>query len=159
MSDVTVKLSVGSFTAEVTGPAEYVDQKIEDLANRFLKPSALAMVAEQPSSHQAPEINKRISPAEFLKKRPGASQPDRAVMLGYYIEKHQQTDRFTTSELQESGRAAKDPFGNISDVVAKLVARGLMMTDGDKDGQRAYSLTASGEAYVDEILRTDATPH
>src|SRR5579863_444329 len=120
MADVTVRLTIGNFTAEVTGPADYVDKKLDDLVERFLgswKPSA---VTETKTAVPAPPGGKQVSPAEFLKKRNVKNQTDRALMLGYYLEKFQSQSSFTSTELGEMGVAVRDPFGNISDVVARL---------------------------------------
>ncbi|OLE74932.1 hypothetical protein AUG19_07250 [archaeon 13_1_20CM_2_54_9] len=155
MADVTVKLAIGNFSVEVSGDKEYVDKKVEELANRFLtswRPSS----AEPAQASRAPvEVGgKKTSPAEYLKKSTAKNQNDRALLLGYYLEKTQGVSNFTSSEIGQLGKDAKQPFANPSDAVAKLTARGLMMSAGDKEGQRAYALTASGETYVETLLET-----
>lgn len=59
---------------------------------------------------------------------------------------------FSTSELRDLGKQAKYSFTNISDSVSSLVGRGLMMSAGEKDGHRAYTLTATGEEYAESLL-------
>ena len=75
------------------------------------------------------------------------------MLLGYYTEKSGNSS-FTSGELVRLGKETKQPFTNASDAIAKLSGRGLMMSAGDKDGARAYALTASGEAYVEAMLET-----
>jgi hypothetical protein len=153
MADVTVKLTIGNFSAEVTGPAEYVDKKLGDLVERFLgswKPSIGP--TETRAATPAPQAGKQLSPAEFLKKKNPKKQTDRALMLAYYLEKFQSLGSFTSGELGELANTVRDPFGNVSDVIGRLTSRGLMMSAGEKEGQRAYALTASGETYVEESL-------
>jgi hypothetical protein len=152
MADVTIKLMIGNFSVEVTGPSDYVDKKFEELAGRFLASWKSPTISEGRIAEPASEAGKQISPAEFLKKRNTKNQSDRALMLAYYLEKVQHVENFTSTELQEMGKDVRDPFGNISDVVAKLTARGLMMSAGEKEGQRAYALTVSGETYIEESL-------
>jgi hypothetical protein len=137
MADVTVKLTIGTFGVEVTGPSDYVDKKIEELAGRFLSSWKSSGATEGRAAEPVREPGKQISPAEFLKKRGAKNQSDRALMLAYYLEKFKNVSNFTSTELQDIGKAVRDPFGNISDVVAKLTSRGLMMSAGDKEGQRA----------------------
>jgi DNA-binding MarR family transcriptional regulator len=84
------------------------------------------------------------------------NQTDRGLVLGYYLEHMTGQPSFTTSELGELGIQTRQPFSNISDIVSRLVSRGLMMSSGDKEGQRAYSLTASGEEYVESTIDTKA---
>ena len=59
---------------------------------------------------------------------------------------------FTTTELKELGKQAKYSFTNISDSVAGLVGRGLMMSAGEKESHRAYTLTATGEEYAESLI-------
>lgn len=154
MSDVTLKLTMGSFSVEVTGPEEYADKKLEELVSKYLG----AVKAAGPEARTPPTLlgqgGKKLAPAEFLRKLPHKNQPDRATALAYYLEKFDGQPSFTTGELGTLGQTAKSPFGNISDVVAKLVSRGLMMSAGDREGQRAYALTASGEEYVESLLES-----
>jgi hypothetical protein len=153
MADVTVKLSIGNFSVEVTGNVEYVDKKIEELVSRFLT-SWKTPVGEQPTAASVPldAGGKKTSPAEFLKRSNAKNQIDRALLLGYYLEKTDGVSAFTSGDIGKLGKDAKQPFANPSDAVAKLTGRGMMMSAGDKDGQRAYALTASGEAYVESLL-------
>jgi hypothetical protein len=139
----------------VTGESSYVDKKIDELVSRFLS-SWKSTSSDQgiAASVQLETGGKKTSPAEFLKRSSARNQMDRALLLGYYLENSERVSNFTSSELNELGRDAKQPFTNPSDIVAKLTARGLMMSAGDKEGQRAYALTASGETYVETLLET-----
>ncbi len=152
MENVTLKLTIGSFSVEVTGPPEYAEKKLEELVARYLtstKPPAS-------EARQAPTLlgkeGKKLAPTEFLKKVPHKNQSDRALALAYYLEKLEGVSSFTTTEIGDWGRNVKYPFGNVSDVVSNLVSRGLMMSAGEKEGLRAYALTATGEEYVESLL-------
>jgi hypothetical protein len=153
MADVTVKLTIGTFSVEVTGDPGYVDKKIEELVSRFLS-SRRPVASESAATTSVPQETggKKTSAAEFLKKSTVRNQIDRALALGYYLERVAGISSFTSSELAQLGKETKQPFANASDSVAKLTGRGLMMSAGDKEGQRAYALTASGEAYVEALL-------
>ena len=155
MPDVTIKMALGAFSVEVTGSQEYADQKINELIERFL-PSQFRIPTPQPESPtsqaEVTDVSgKKLSPAEFLKKLSHTNQLDRALALGYYLEKVQNTSNFTTKEVLELSREVKYPFANISESVSRLVGRGLMMSAGEKDGSRAYSLTATGEQMIDSM--------
>ncbi len=156
MADVTVKLTMGSFSVEVTGDQGYVDKKFEELVTRFLSSRRLVSSETSTPAGAQPEAGgKKTSAAEFLKKSQAKNQSDRALALGYFLEKVEGVAAFTSSEIAQLGRDAKQPFANASDSVAKLTGRGLMMSAGDKEGQRAYALTASGEAYVEALLEAE----
>lgn len=152
MESVTLKLMIGSFSVEVTGPPDYAEKKLEELVATYLT-TAKAPSTEVPKGPtRAGEDAKKLAPGEFLKKVNAQNQPDRALALGYYLERVEGVTSFTTTELGTRGQDVKYPFGNVSDVVGKLVSRGLMMSAGQKEGQRAYALTASGEEYVEAML-------
>jgi hypothetical protein len=153
MADVTLKLTIGTFSVEVSGPSDYADKKLEELVGRYLTSSGKTAMAD--SSMPGPAADKggkQMSAAEFIKKANVKNQIDRGIALAYYLEHKRSQSNFTSSEIGDLGRETKYPFTNISDNVARLVARGLMMSAGEKDGQRAYALTASGEEYVDSML-------
>jgi predicted transcriptional regulator len=153
MENVTIRLTIGNFSVEITGPPEYAEKKLEELVGRYLTTAKPAPISEvRQSSALVAASGKQMAPGEFLKKVPTTSQPDRAAALAYFLENARSMKSFTTTELNEIAREAKTPFGNVSDVVYRLVSRGLMMSAGDKEGQRAYALTASGEEYVESIL-------
>jgi len=154
MANVTLKLSIGNFSVEVSGPTKYAEKKLEDLIGKYLsssvKSGASESISSTASSLQPSAGKKKRSPSEILKR--AGNQTDRALLLGYYVEKIDSQPSFTTSELKELGKRAKYPFTNISDSVATLVGRGLMMSAGEKEGHRAYTLTATGEEYADSLI-------
>jgi len=156
MANVTLKLSIGAFSVEVSGPTEYAEKKLEELISKYLSSSMRPALSEasssDPSLTQGPPSKKKRSPSEIAKR--AGNQTDRALLLGYYVERVDGQSSFTTSELRDLGKEAKYSFTNISDSVASLVGRGLMMSAGDKEGHRAYTLTATGEEYAESLLST-----
>jgi hypothetical protein len=155
MSDVSIKLTLGSFSLEVSGSEEYVNRKFEELVGRYLS-GPKPLIGETRLTPQAPlatdATGKKLSAAEFLKKAGPKNQSELAMLLGYYLEKMQDFPAFTSSELTALARESKRTFANVSDSVAKLTGRGYMMSAGDRDGQRGYVVTASGEEYVESML-------
>lgn len=152
MPNVTIKLTIGSFSVEITAPRQYAESKLEELVGKYLTSSTRSAAPESLPRAALEQKGKKLSPPEFLKKLKGANQTDRAIALGYYLEHMESQSNFSTTELRDLARAAKNPFTNVSDSVARLVARGLMMSAGEKDGQRAYALTASGEEYIESMI-------
>lgn len=151
MPDVTLKLSIGNLSVEVSGPQEYADKKLEELVGKYLSGSVKAQTDQSTRVLDTPS-GKKMSPAEFVRKAGHSNQTDRAILLGYYLEKMDNQSNFSTADLATLGKSTKYPFTNISDNVARLVARGLMMSAGDKEGARAYALTASGEEFVESMI-------
>ncbi|SRR6266446_6276245 len=159
MAEATVKLTFGAFSVEVSGSPEYVDTKLEELLKTYGPSGRVASVEGRSAAPvalpAADATGKKIGPGEFLTKAPSKNQSDQALSLGYYLEKVEVMQSFTTADLGRVAREAKRKFANVSDVVAKLAARGLLMSVGNKEGHRAYSLTASGEEYVESESNTD----
>lgn len=151
MADVTLKLTLGNFSVEVTGPAEYAEKKLEELVNKYVGAGRQLPPEEKRLPVKTEKAGKKLTATEFLKQVAHKTQYERAMVLGYYLEQMKAQESFLTTEVGQLGREAKRPFGNISDIVSKLVSRGLMMSAGDKEGQRAYTLTASGEEYVESM--------
>jgi hypothetical protein len=148
MTEVTIKLITPNFSVEVTGEAEYAEKKAEELAEKYLAYGRKAPNEQTPATGAEDRRGKKISAAEFLRNTGHKNQTDRGLVLGFYLERMSNQQNFTTSEVGELGIQTKQPFTNISDTVSRLVSRGLMMSSGEKDGQRAYALTATGEEYV-----------
>jgi len=154
MANVILKLTIGNFSAEVSGPTKYAEKKLEDLIAKYLSSSVKSPASDSSSSGAASlkpsSGKKKRAPSEILKR--AGNQTDRALLLGYYMEKMDSQPSFTTTELRDLGKQAKYSFTNISDSVASLVGRGLMMSAGEKDGHRAYTLTATGEEYAESLM-------
>jgi hypothetical protein len=156
MADVTIRLAMAHFSVEVTAPAEYAEKKLEELVDRYYSYGGTVPTQDTAVASPLEQGGKRLSAAEFLRKTGHKNQTDRGLVLGYYLERMNGQQNFTTSELGDLGTQTKQPFTNISDTVARLASRGLMMNSGDKEGQRAYALTASGEEYVESMMTAKA---
>lgn len=152
MDNVTLKLTMGSFSVEVTGPPDYAEKKLEELVGRYLTPTRPLTGEPEQTPALLGKDDKKLALGEFLRKFQSKNQLDRALAIAYYTEKVEGTPSFTTTDIGERGREAKYAFGNVSHVVSRLVSRGLMMSAGEKEGQRAYTLTASGEEYVASLF-------
>jgi hypothetical protein len=88
MADVTVKLTVGSFSTEVTGPTEYVDKKVEELVTRFL--TSWKPTTGDPAASAVPLAagGKRTSAGEFIKQAKAKSQSDVTRLLHREDQRH-----------------------------------------------------------------------
>jgi len=155
---VSMRVRLGNAELEVSGPREFVEKKISD----FLKEQR-EIQAHQGGPHAIPPgalgaqgsgaQAKGVSIAQFFKKASPKSDVDRALMAGYFLEKHVGADSFSTGEIVQTIRRAKvKPPVNPSDSIAKNIKKGLMMSAGDKEGKRAFVLTTDGEEAVTGAL-------
>jgi len=106
MSDVTIRVTIGAVTIEVAGPPEYADKKFDELSTRFFS-ARIPGAADTAASIVPLETGgKKMSPAEFLKKTASKNQFDRALVMGYYLERSAGVPSFTSTELGQLGSGA-----------------------------------------------------
>jgi hypothetical protein len=98
-----------------------------------------------------PEVSeKRISIKEFILQKQPKNDIQRALAIGYYLEKLEGFSSFTFRDLAEGFREAREKVPpNVADKIQKNVAKGYMMeASEEKDGLKAYVLTNGGEKFV-----------
>ena len=150
MGDISIKIQIGGFAVEVSGPQKYAEKKFAELLGKY---GPVRQGQEAPATGTGKSKGKPVSPSEFIKKLKPKNQTERTLALAYFMEKQMNLASFTTTEIVEINKTAKQsPFTNISDTVAKAVSQGLMMGAGEKDNKRTYALTTTGEESVEAAL-------
>jgi predicted metal-dependent hydrolase len=106
-SAVTMRIRVGDSELEVSGPKEFVEEKIDE----FLKKSRQAIVsAHQHTTLPPPSTNVRnMSLAQFFKKTSPRTDNDRILLAAYFREKMQNAENSTAGEIRDIIREAKRP--------------------------------------------------
>lgn len=151
MEQVVLKIQIGSFSVEVSGPPEYAEKKLDELITKYGSSRSIDSKGQQAVS--VSPGGKPLSLSEFVKKASPKNQTDKALILAYYLEKVQNVESFSTSDLVDIAQKAKQPkFTNVSSTVARAVEQGLLMGAGEKEGKRVFVLTTTGEEYVDSLL-------
>lgn len=152
---VTMRVRVGENELEVTGPSDYVENKIAEFLERQKSiPEARATktpptLTDQTSSRSS----KKKSVAQFFKQITLKTDVDRALAAGFYLEQINNEENFTAAEIAETIRASKTPPPkNPNDAVNKNIKKGYMMAAGDKDGKMAFVLTTDGEEAIKALL-------
>ena len=154
---VTMRVKVGDAELEVTGPADFVQSRIDKFIDSVKSAPSLQSQRSIPQGQSvalpASELPKGMSIAQFMKKFSLKSDVDRALFAGYYLEHYQSADRFTAGEIRDTIKAAKvSPPTNTSHVINQNIKKGYMMTAGDKDKLMAFVLTSDGEQVVEELF-------
>ena len=109
---------------------------------------ALESASREP---QSTENKKGLSIKEFYLSKSPKSELEKTITVGYYLEKHNGISPFSTKDLTEGFKMAREPSpSHISDKVYKCVGKGWMMEleTNTKGKHKAYSLTNSGEKTV-----------
>lgn len=160
-------VSIGNATVEVEGPAAEAETWFEALREDFLPEvdnTTVETTARQPSNNpdEASESGnssengssrKSRSLPEYYKKAGDIIKRDRALLVGWYLEYHEDEDDFTSKEVESRAQDAKIGLGkNVSRDLSKQVKEGRLDVVDQRKGSDAYHLTRSGEEYVQEDL-------
>jgi hypothetical protein len=75
----------------------------------------------------------------------------KTLAIGYYLEKFRNLSSFNLNDLKNGFKEAKEKVPlNIPDKIQKNIAKGYMMeATAKKDGLKAYTLTGSGDKFVE----------
>jgi hypothetical protein len=98
---------------------------------------------------------KAVAIKEFILAKRPKNDVQRALAIGYYLEKYQGLSSFNVRDLEDGFRAAKEKVPqNVPDKVQINVRKGHMMEAKEKkDGLKAYVLTNTGEKYVENDFK------
>ena len=154
---VTMRVRLGDSELEVTGPTQFVEEKINEFVERQRNVGTRATSALRHGTEPARDApsdlaRKGTSVAQFFRSLSLKTDVDRVLAAGYYLEKNKNVDNFTTAEVAQTIRDAKrTPPTNVSDCIARNIKKGFIMGSGDKDGTPAYVLTTDGEDAVSAL--------
>ena len=102
-------------------------------------------------------IKKKVSIKEFILQKGPKSDVQKALAIGYFLEKYEGLAFFNVKDLEKGFRDAREKVpSNVADKILKNIAKGHMMKRGEeKDGFTAYVLTNSGEKFVDNRFKKE----
>ncbi len=102
-----------------------------------------------------PTTGKSLSIREFIQQLDLKKHTDITVAFGYYLEKHQGVSEFSSADINNCYYEAKLEASNTSQMIIQNVKRGLLMPSRHKGekGRNRYTLTRSGESFVDSKLQ------
>jgi len=95
---------------------------------------------------------KKLSIKEFILQKRPKNDVQKALAVGYFLEKHEEFASFNARDLEKGFRDAREKIPqNVADKIQKNIDKGYMMEMGEKkDDIKAYVLTNSGEQFVEE---------
>lgn len=128
-----------------------IEQRFTELEARVAK---LEGILSAPDAARRSAVPKKMSAKEFLLTKTFKSEVEKTLLLAYYLERVGDMPSFNINDVVSIFQAAKEKKPvNPSDAVAKNVARGFLMDASErKDGKKAWTLTSTGEKYVEEDL-------
>ena len=97
---------------------------------------------------------KLLSIREFVQQTGLKKHTDLTLAFGYYLEKYSGIAEFTPADINNCYYDAKLEASNTSQMIVQNIKRGKMMPSKKKGekGKNRYTLTASGEAYIESKL-------
>lgn len=98
---------------------------------------------------------KTISPKEFLLEKKPSGEVQKTLMLCYYIEHTMGLTPFNIDDLNKVFKLAKEVVpSNLNDKINKNIDKGYLVEDQEKkDAKKAWHLTASGENFINQIVK------
>jgi hypothetical protein len=106
--------------------------------------------------NRVPRSQKPYSAAELFAAKGWSTEIDKVVLSGFFLERHGGSESYTIEEVKNCLIAAKVPLPkNVNLAILQAVQKGLMMEIPSKSGPRkAWSLTQTGERYVEDLTAT-----
>lgn len=141
---------MGETENKSTNELDEVRKKIEEHEKRISDLEDLAK--EKPQ-----QLKKEFSIKEFILQKHATSDLAKTLVVGYYLEHHRNVTPFVAKDLEGLFIEAKEPIPtNINDAVNKNIERGHIMEAKDKkDGKKAWTLTATGDRFVENDLKKE----
>lgn len=98
---------------------------------------------------------KQLPINDFLFSKKPVDDVQKALTIGYFLEKFRSIEAFNTKDLEDGFREAKESVpANINDVVNNNIRKGNMMEAKEKkDKLKAWNLTSSGERFVENDFK------
>jgi len=151
---VTMRVRVGDSELEITGPANFVEERISEFLKSPPKQPISSVTSSEPSpSHR--RTSRPQSPAQFFKLCNPRTDTARALVAAYFLEKQRNAENSTSSEIRDLIKEAKvPPPTNVSESINQNIRKGYLMTAGDRGNKMAFVLTTDGESVVEEMQQS-----
>jgi hypothetical protein len=156
-----VRVVRGDQQFEAEGDKKFV---LEMLA-RFDRPTTPFSSAPAPAPRPAKvrtgsaptaAAGKAMSAGEFIRQLHFKKHTDLVLAFGYYLEKHSDLKSFAVGDINNCYYEAKLESSNTSQMIIQNIKRGCMMeakaAKGEKGGYKMFTLTRSGEEYLEAAL-------
>ena len=95
---------------------------------------------------------KGLSAGEFIREFSFKKHTDFVLAFGYYLEKHSDLADFTAVDINNCYYEAKMESSNTSQMIIQNFKRGFMARTKSAGKRPRYTLTQSGESYLQKAL-------
>jgi len=103
------------------------------------------------------QVTKKISIKEFLLAKQVDNDVKRTLAIAYFLEKIEKMESFNIEDLKKHYRLAKEQLpSNPNDKVNMAIKGGYIMEATEKkDAKKAWTLTATGERFVENNFKNE----
>ena len=125
-----------------------INKTLQEHEKRIIKLEKLLL-----AKPEAPK--KRLSIKEFILQKHPTNDLEKALAIGYYLEKYENLASFNAKDVEKGFRASREVVPtNVADKIQKNIAKSYMMEEEEeRDGLKAYALTNSGERIVENDFK------
>lgn len=127
-----------------------LEEKIAEMEKRLSRIESIVFVRNMPKTG-----GKTLSIKEFVLSKKPTDDSQKILVITYFLEKYDHAASFNAKDLARGFERAKEKMpANINDRVNKIIANTgyIMETKEKKDNLKAWTLTNSGERFVEENL-------
>lgn len=129
---------------------EHLREEVEDLKERVSR-----LEERLESGEGAPDDV--VGLRDFVSDFDPNTHTERALMIGYHLDQHQGQEKFTSDDIKDGYRTAREPLpANMSDVLAKCEDQDWMMRDGEDGQTQLRMVTRDGLSHVEEVMEDGA---
>lgn len=128
------------------------DDRIDELEQRVEKLEEAVFEAGEKDVRPS---GKKLSVREFMNEHDVSSHRKKVLVIGYYLEKYEGYDHFTSSDLEDYYRKAKVQISsNTSQFINESAEKGWMMEGEERteDNEKTWIVTQTGEEKVETDL-------
>jgi len=157
-----VRIVRAELQLEVEGDKKFV----LDMLGRFDLGSPLPHTPSPPKIKKEhllepqPSEVKSLSAGEFIRQFSFKKHTDYVLAFGFYLEKHSGLTEFSPADINSCYYEAKMESSNTSQMIIQNIKRGYIMaakhSGKEKKGTRKYTVTNSGEKYLEKALTASA---
>lgn len=171
-SNLTLSVSIGDVSVEASGPSAEAERWFGKLQEEYLDGidnetvQEAASTSQNSPSYQKPgqkstdgsssknqSSGKSRSLAEYYRNTDGLNKKERALLVGWFLEKKTGMSDFTQQDIKSKAKEAKIDLGkNLSRDVRNQIGDGHIQVADEQNGSDTYQLTLTGEEYVEEEL-------
>jgi hypothetical protein len=157
-----IRIARGDYQFEVEGDKKFV---LDMLAKHGGPPGAQApqqgsvsRTTKPAASPNTPAIGKNVSAGEFIRQLGLTKHTDMVLAFGYFLEKMASLSSFTPADINTCYYEAKLENSNTSQMIVQNIRNGRMMParQGEGKGKKAYTLTQTGEKYINTMINRPA---